>query len=266
MTQEQQTDSEVVFQLEHGCRYAGGKWQSQPLRIVKEMPLTLYLNKHELVTLLCTPNKLNQLVLGFLHLQGLIKSADDVAFMRVCAEESVADINLLDQSVRAPERRVLTTGCGGGVALNLDPGDLPRLETSLQLTPDQVLHMVRVLRTESRLYPVTGGVHASMLSDGERALAIAEDVARHNTIDKIDGECLLTGAPTAGQVLVTTGRISSEMLVKAARMRTPIVISRTSPTHLATTLAEQLGITLVGYARSNSFSVYTHSQRIVGAE
>lgn len=264
MTQEQQIDSEAVFQLEHGYSYTRGQWQSQPLRIVKEMPLTLYLNQREFVTVLCTPNKLIHLVLGFLHLQGLIKKADDVASLRVCAEENVADIRLIDQSTPVPARRVLTTGCGGGVALDLDVEGLSPLRSDVRLTPNQVLRLASLLREQTTLYPITGGVHASMLSDGELALAVAEDVGRHNTVDKIDGQCLLTSTPTAGRFLITTGRISSEMLIKAARMGTPIVLSRTSPTHLAIALAEKLGITVIGYVRGASFSVYTHSQRIVG--
>lgn len=263
-SQAQQTGREDIYQFDHGRRYVGGEWKQLPLAIVKETPLSVFVNKKELVTLLCTPNKLNQLLMGFLHLEGLIEQVDDVAYMRVCVEESVAEIQLVNESVALPTRRVLTSGCGGGIGLSNDIRGVERLISTARLTTDEVFHMARLLNESASIYPVTGGIHASILSDGQIALAAAEDVGRHNTIDKIDGECLLKGTPTAGHFLVTSGRISSEMLIKAAKMRVPIVVTRTSPTHRALLLAEELGITLVGYLRGTSFLVYSHGYRIEG--
>ena len=105
-------------------------------------------------------------------------------------------------------------------------------------------------------YRASRGIHGAALSDGERLLIVAEDVGRHNAVDKIKGEALLRGIPTEDRILLSTGRISSEMLLKAARMGVPIVASRTSPTEMAVGLAEQLGITVCGYVRPDGLNLY----------
>lgn len=121
---------------------------------------------------------------------------------------------------------------------------------------------MRLLYQEAEAYRAAGGIHASALSNGERLLVVAEDVGRHNTLDKIRGECTLKGIPTKERIILTTGRISSEMVSKAVGMETPILISRTSPTDLAVRLADSWGITLVGYARGKRINLYTHPARI----
>jgi FdhD protein len=112
------------------------------------------------------------------------------------------------------------------------------------------------------LYRETGGVHTSLLSDGEKIIVSAEDIGRHNTLDKIAGLCLMNNAWSEKRILITTGRISSEMLQKAARMEVPILISRTSPSSLSIEMAERYGITLIGYARKHRFNVYSSPQRV----
>ena len=112
------------------------------------------------------------------------------------------------------------------------------------------------------LYRLSGGVHASALSDTKNLLVVAEDIGRHNTLDKIQGECLLRGLSTRDRLLLSTGRVSSEMLLKAARMQVPVVVSRHSPTGRAISLARDLGIALVGYARGSRLSVYSHPERL----
>jgi FdhD protein len=106
-------------------------------------------------------------------------------------------------------------------------------------------------------YQSSRGIHGAALTDGERLVAVAEDVGRHNAVDKVKGEALLKGIPTDDLLLLSTGRISSEMLLKAARMGVPLVASRTSPTEMAVSLAEQLNITVCGYVRPGSIDLYT---------
>ena len=257
-------EAEDVHQLDSGLRYASGEWVRRPLQMVKEIPLTIYVNQHELVTVLCTPNKLTQLVIGFLYLEGLVDRPDDVTYLRVCADDGTAEVRLANRSVQLPSRRVLTSGCSGGVRLSTGTEGLARLSDRHRITPRQIWLSTRLMREHARLYPICGGVHISVLTDGERALAVAEDVGRHNTLDKIAGECLLAGVPTRDRVVATSGRISSEMLTKVAKMGVPVVVSLTSPTHRAVALAQELGITVVGYVRGSSFSVYAHGYRIDG--
>jgi FdhD protein len=135
------------------------------------------------------------------------------------------------------------------------------LETP-RLSPEAISALVQQLFESQALYRETGGVHTSMLSDGHEIVVAAEDIGRHNTLDKIAGLCLLRQKWPATRILITTGRISSEMLQKAARLRSPILISRTSPSSLSIEMANRYGITLVGYARRQRFNVYTHPGRV----
>ena len=121
---------------------------------------------------------------------------------------------------------------------------------------------MKQLQEQMELYRLCGGVHASALSDTKNLLVVAEDIGRHNTLDKIQGECLLSGLRTRDRLLLSTGRISSEMLLKAAKMQVPVVVSRHSPTGAAVSLAHDLGIALVGHARGDRLSVYSHPERL----
>jgi FdhD protein len=131
------------------------------------------------------------------------------------------------------------------------------------LTAADVCGLIGQLFDAQDLYQKTGGVHTSALSDGRKILVRAEDIGRHNTLDKISGRCLLEGISPERRILLTTGRISSEMLQKSIRIGASVVISRTSPSSLSIRLAEQWSITLIGYAHRNRFNVYTHPERIL---
>jgi len=122
--------------------------------------------------------------------------------------------------------------------------------------------LVDQLMEVQSLYRETGGVHSSALSDGEKLVISAEDIGRHNSLDKIAGLCLMNNIWPETRLLITTGRISSEMLQKAARMQAPIIVSRTSPSSLSIEMAERYGITLIGYARKHRFNVYSNVQRV----
>jgi len=231
--------------------------------VVRETAWTIYVNGQELVTILCTPNKMSFLILGFLASEGIIQSLDDVALLRVCEDEgNVVEVRLKNEGLALPRKRVLLSGCGGGVTFEDLKANHARLTSSLTVTPARISKLMRDLQKSAEVYQTAGGVHASALSDGERLLVIAEDVGRHNTLDKIRGQCLYHHMPTKDRIILTTGRISSEMVNKAVRMETPILVSRTSPTDLGVRLADSWGITLVGYARGRRMNLYTHPERI----
>ena len=235
--------------------------------IIAEVALTVFVDGHELVTLMCTPWKLNCLILGFLYLEGVIDGADDVAALRVCVPDRVAEVTLT-RPVEMPKRRVLTSGCTGGTSFRdyLEEVQRQRVPSDRQVAVEQLYRLMRELHQESHLYHQSRGVHTAALSDGDSLLVVAEDVGRHNCLDKIAGECLLLEQPTADHLLLSSGRISSEMLLKAAAMRVPIVVSRTSPTAMSVLLAEHLNVMVVGYVRPDSLNVYTHPWRLTGVE
>lgn len=232
-------------------------WERSLKPLGEEDGLTIYLDRMELATLMCTPEDLKYLVAGFLRSEGLIQRLDDIAFMRVCDEERVAEVRLM-RPRELPRRRVLTSGCGGG--LTFDEGSaIAPVTADLRVSPASLLSCVKTLLQTGADQK---GTHLSALSDGEGLLVVGKDVGRHNTLDKIWGECLFKGISTEGMMLVTTGRLSSEMMAKAAKMNAPVVASINSPTSRTVRLGESLGITVVGYARGSHLTAYTHAHRL----
>jgi FdhD protein len=240
-------------------RFSDEGWGKTSVLVPSEMALAIYVNRQELVTILCTPTKLNSLVLGFLYAEGIITGLGDVASMRVCEEDSLADVMLSNPEYELPTQRTLTSGCGGGTIFKPQG---QRVNSDLAATPEEVLSLMKQLQKQMVLYRLCGGVHTSALSDTKNLLVVVEDIGRHNTLDKLQGECLLKGLSTRDRLLLCTGRISSEMLLKAAKMQAPVVVSRHSPTGSAVSLARDLGIALVGHARGNRLSVYSHPERL----
>jgi len=239
-------------------RFSSGEWVRTSDSVPSEMALTIYVNGQELVTILCTPAKLNCLVLGYLYSEGVIAGLSDVMSMRVCEEESLADVKL-SKEYRLPAQRTLTSGCGGGVSLTTQG---QKVDSSLVVAPTRILPLMMQLQEQAELFRLCGGVHASALSDKRNLLVVAEDIGRHNTLDKIQGECLLRGLSAREGLLLTTGRLSSEMVLKAAKMGVPVIVSRSSPMEYAISLARDVGITLVAYARGNRLSVYSCEWRL----
>jgi len=242
-------------------RYTATDITTMEKAVVREVPVTVYVNGRELITFLCTPHNLRYLALGFLYLEGIIAGLDEVALLRVCDEEETIEVRLT-RDFEMPTRRVLTSGCGGGTTFADLTAQANKIDSALKVTPSQILSLMSRLYQEAELYRTTGGVHTSALSDGEKLLIVASDVGRHNTLDKIKGQCLLEGIDTKDRVLLTTGRLSAEMLNKAAKMQVPVLVSRTSPTDLAVELAQAWGITLIGYARGEQMQVYSGEERV----
>lgn len=241
------------------ARFTGEGWVRASVYVPSEMELTIFVNQQELVTILCTPTRLNYLVLGFLYAEGIISELDDVASLQMCGDVSLADVRLADPEYKLPVQRTLTSGCGGGAVFTTQG---QKVESDLTVTPAELLSLMKQLQEQMELYRLSGGVHASALADTRNLLVVAEDIGRHNTLDKIQGECLVRGLPTRDRILLTTGRISSEMLLKAARMQVPVIVSRHSPTEKAVSLARELGIALVGHARGGRLAVYSHAERL----
>ena len=241
--------------------------ECRPVRgvVPAEELIALHVNGQPLVSLMCTPTHPEELALGFLFNEGLIEGSDEVAVLELCGGGQCVDV-WLDHGVEPPQLHIITSGCSGGTTFKDIAAAHHRIESNLRVTPQQVTRLMHEFAAATALYRRAGGIHGAALAEGERILCVTEDIGRHNALDKIAGICLRQGQPTQGRLLLTSGRISSEMVKKAARMEIPIVISLTSPTSLSVQLAQAWGITLIGYARRRTFRVYTGEERIVAPE
>jgi FdhD protein len=259
----------------HYYRYEFEKWREIDSETIVEAPVTLTVNGEVWMTFMCTPVHMEALAVGFLFNEGVIEGIAGVADVRVCEHGDNVDV-WLTHEVTKPKKWTRTSGCTGGVTSvdfmdEIRPGQVSQVEVragDFTISPGQIGAMVEQLFDSQEIYKETGGVHTSGLGDGEKILISAEDIGRHNTLDKIAGLFMFSGGDllstsTAPRLLISTGRISSEMLQKASRMGVPVLISRTSPSSLSIQMAERRGITLIGYARRNRFQVYSHAGRIL---
>jgi FdhD protein len=243
----------------------GGRADEITGAVVKEQPLTIYVDGERFVTLLCSPMQMEALVVGYLWMEKVIASRDEIVVLEVSAVDGRADV-ALTRPVTLPTERILTSGCGGGITFRIDHRLFPRLASPLRVAPDAVSARMKDLLAAAVHYRQSRGIHGAALADPARLLVVAEDVGRHNAVDKVKGEAMFRDIPTEDRLLLSTGRVSSEMLLKAARMGVPLVASRTSPTEMAVALAEQLNVTVCGYVRPDSLNLYTGNALVLETE
>lgn len=234
-------------------------------KVIIEKPVTLTVNGSTWLTFMCTPIELEALALGFLFNEELVQSKDDIVDLRVCPGMDNIDI-WSNVPLEQPTRWKRTSGCTGGVT-SVNPAPSNHIENPAGpkdpvLTTAEIESLLNRLYVAQKIYRESGGVHTSVLTDGQDNYLEAEDIGRHNTLDKLAGKYLCLENKFSPCVLLTTGRVSSEMLQKSSRIGVSFVISRTSPTSLSIDLAIQNGITLIGYARRNQFKVYSFPERI----
>lgn len=235
------------------------------LAAVEETPVWLEVNYQPAVTWMCTPDQLEELVVGWLHGEGYIRTLKDLLSLRPCAtdlgfwaevpEEQMAAIRADDR------RRVLASGCGAVSVALADPESLPRTTARGEAPPVEQLRLLfKELFHRGRRYQETGGIHAAAITDGTSLLAHAEDIGRHNAVDKVIGGILLEGGGPAGLGLLVTGRISAELAFKAARAGLAYVATISVPSTLALTIARRAGVLLVGRAVSGSPQMHRPDQ------
>lgn len=232
-----------------------------------ERPITVHMNDVEVATIQATPHDLEEMAAGFLIAEGLM--ADRAALDRIDVDAKrgmvwVTTVEAVpnDMVYRA---RYITSGCGKGVTFSSvgHARGLAKITSDVKVSSEDLYAMMGQMARAADSYRDTGGMHACALGRDGEVRIVREDVGRHNALDKLLGRAWLDEVPTQDAVLLTTGRISYEMAVKAAKSRVPIVVSRTAVTDLAAQIADELGITLVGYARGGKLVVYTHPERVL---
>jgi FdhD protein len=237
--------------------------------VVREFPLTIILNNQELVTLLCTPTHLDYLAIGFLSSEGLLKNKDEIKSITVDEQRGVVRIETGEEAKHAGElvfKRLITSGCGRGASFYsaADAMGRKKVESKTSISAIEVFELVREFQHRSQIFRTTGGVHSAALCDTKNILIFSEDIGRHNAIDKIFGECFLKDIKTDSSVIITSGRVSSEILLKVAIRNIPLLVSKSAPTDMGVKLAGELGITLIGFVRGKRMSVYANDWRVVG--
>ena len=246
--------------------YKNGKVKSKSMNdtVVAEHALTINLDKKELVTLLCSPEKLEYLAIGFLFSEGLIKGKEDLKEIVLDENQGVIEIATAEHAKTAKDgesKRLI--GSSGGRGISPPFLDHHKVESTITITPVEIFNLVEEFVHRSEIFEATGGVHSAALCDTQHILVFSEDIGRHNAIDKVFGECLLKALPTDDHIVITSGRVSSEIVNKVVKRNIPILISKSAPTNRGIELAADLNITLIGFVRGERMNIYTHTNRIV---
>ncbi len=240
-------------------RWEGGVLQARSIPVVREARIRVHVNGAEWFSVLATPQDLDALAVGFLAGEGIIRRLADVRRVVVCPSQTCVEVWLTDGTVERPGRSTLTSGCGGGITFTDLSAERAPLTVDAHVTARDLGRLMHQLQERQRIR----GIHTAALADADGLVLVTEDIGRHNTLDKLYGRCLQDAIATEGRILLATGRISAEMMSKAARMQTPIVVSRSSPTTLSIALATAWNMTLVGYVRRDSLNVYTGTSRVL---
>ncbi|MTI80271.1 MAG: formate dehydrogenase accessory sulfurtransferase FdhD [Firmicutes bacterium] len=235
--------------------------------VVLEVPVTLFLNGEEFVTLVCSPQYLKELAVGFLCSEGILQQPSDLHHISINEEDGIINVEATQgQAEKQFMKRYITSCCGRGRSsfyfIN-DARSMSRIEGKIAISPQQVWNLTTRLEEKSTLFQNTGGVHNAALCTPDDVVVFFEDIGRHNAVDKIFGHCFLNNIIMNDKVLVFSGRISSEILIKVAKMSIPVLVSRSAPTALAVDMAKELGMTVVGFARGNRLNVYANENRII---
>ena len=237
--------------------------EKSKLQVIEESSVLLMVNGEEWLTLRCSPVDLKELGLGFLFNQGIIELLDEIEEIKICKDGGL-DI-WLTHPAKKPRFFERASGCAGGTSFQVEEERIKEVDARSIFNSSEIYSLLEVFLSAQEIRKKVRGLHTSALSDGKSINSLFSDIGRHNTLDKLAGKWLLTDTVHPLKICFCTGRISSEMLFKCARMRLEMIISFSTPTSQAIKDAEKLGITLIGYARVNQFNIYSHTERIRAA-
>jgi len=238
-----------------------------PTSIAGEHPLTLYVDKREIVTLMTLGHAPEALAIGYLRNQRLVSSIDEIAAVQVDWEtDSVAITTHSQTPLGALDKKTVTTGCGQGTVFGdlMEEIDTIKLRDDVQLADADLFVLLEKVRRHETIYKQAGAVHGCALATtAGDILMFIEDVGRHNAVDAIAGRMWLEDIDGSDKVFYTTGRLTSEMVIKCAQMRIPFLVSRSGLTQMGHQIATKVGITMLGRASGRHYLVFTGQERLV---
>ncbi|WP_321506704.1 formate dehydrogenase accessory sulfurtransferase FdhD [uncultured Methanoregula sp.] len=241
------------------CKRVDGEIREDHLHeVIEEVPLALFVNGRHAMTAMMSPVMLEEFVTGYLFTEQIIKSIDEIESIKIEKNRmSVITTNLF--KVLGPKKTILS-GCGGSTSF-IDTEKLPKIHSDYHVTPQEIWNAGKAV-LNSELHRLTGGIHIVALLDGEKILAISEDIGRHNALDRVIGFGLRNKIDLSKTYVLVSGRISSEMVRKCLIANIPVIVSRGATTTLAVDTAGKTGLTVVGFSRGGKMNIYTHPERV----
>ena len=256
-----------VARLDVRCVAAGACARNEQRDVIVESHLTIDIKEVGAYTVMCTPTDELALAAGFALAEGIIENRDDIAMIAHCPDDPQVIRMQLARAPKVAAKRNLTSvsSCGICGSENIEDiiDSLPAVGDTLHLNTEQLVHLPVLLQSRQQLFEHTGSAHAAALVRQGEVLALCEDIGRHTAFDKTIGSCLLRGIPTAGGAAALSGRVSFEIVVKAARAGIELLAAVSAPTTLAIRTAQRCNITLCGFVRDGRATIYSVGHRIV---
>lgn len=256
----------VVFAEEKIRKFKIDKFIESEDLIIKESPLTLFINEYQFLTLMILKENLEEMITGFLAAEGVIKSRKDLKNIEFKAQQTVAMVEIRGEFSPADyKKRTLTSGCGGGSTfINLkDCAETKQIKSKQQLQAEIFTELMDQMQQNSDYFRQSGGTHTAALASAEKLIYQLEDIGRHNALDKVIGRALMRNINLRDKIMLTSGRISSEMIIKVLKQEIPFLVSRSAPTDAALKIARNRNITLIGFCRGSRFNIYSGQERVI---
>lgn len=258
-------ESKATYRIK---KYRDGDFIEVDDWVVVEYALQIFLNGVDLVTILCTPKSLEELVVGHLFSEGILESLDDLIEVVIDEQKGQARVTTVDRDIyqhtgeNLGKRQVINSAAGGLKTLEWqDPGhwqDGPfDFHQGLALDTKNIYRLVELFSDQSQVFQQTGGVHGCALCDSNEIIFFEEDIGRHNALDKILGRALISGIDLNGKFIISSGRVAEGMIRKLLRARIQVLVSRSAPTNAAIDAARALGVTLLGFVRGQRMNLYS---------
>jgi FdhD protein len=251
-------------------RYNKGESPTEELEtIAREYPLTIVLNDQEFATIVCTPMDLEEMVIGFLASEGIILFCDEIESLSINESKGFAYVTTRRKQTVNQEfysKRFIGSCCGKSrqsFYFHNDARTAKTITSNLRISASLCFNLMKQMQDHSTVFKDTGGVHNAALCDQDGMIVERTDIGRHNALDKLYGYCLRHRIPLKDKIIAFSGRISSEVLLKVAKIGVGIMLSKSAPTDLALNMADDLNITAVGFIRGSKMNIYTHPERII---